>query len=295
MQVTSASSPDLAVQQRLNAHYLRELTTPEDFASVPSIQERAQLEGLETEWIEHEEKRCDLTRLPGSAVAFERWYRVRFEHQLQAARPFFQHLAYDASLEELALYVCFEEQVDGRFDEVIALAQIGLTGSAKIALARNYWEEMGEGRAEQMHTYLFAKSAAYFRNVLRGTPLASLLEMTSAAIKNGNILLLLALRRKYSARLLGALTLLEQTAPYRFSKTVEAMRRLNVPEDVVYYHRLHIDVDAKHGDDLLKEVVLPIVARRPDLIPEIATGVAMRCNIANDYYAELSSRMNLPC
>lgn len=45
--------------------------------------------------------------------------------------------------------------LDARFDDLIALAQIGFSDEPKLELARNYWDEMGNGNLEDMHTRLF--------------------------------------------------------------------------------------------------------------------------------------------
>jgi hypothetical protein len=236
----------------------------------------------------HETASIDPNGLPQPGEDFESWYRQCFRQQVAAAESFFEYLALRATLEELSIYILYEEQVDGRFDDVIALAQLGLKGPAKMALAANYWDEMGEGDETQMHTRLFRKSASYFREMISGSPLASFVRPTAEALANGNLQLLLSIRREHGAKLLGALTLLEHTAPKRFSRAVAAMRRLAVPEPIVHYHEMHVRIDARHGDDLLNHVVLPLLQNRPDLTPEIAFGVQLRLQVANRYYRMLA-------
>lgn len=52
-------------------------------------------------------------------------------------------------------------KVDGKFDDLIALAQLGIQDpKMKLALARNYWDEMGNGNPEDIHTTLFSISAS---------------------------------------------------------------------------------------------------------------------------------------
>lgn len=286
-------STETQLQQSLNAYYLRQMGPPELCADVPDLDEVADFAAIQADWMQAEVARCDLRDLPQTPEAFLIWYRALFKRQLEEGASFFDHLAERSSLAEMAFYIAFEEQVDGRFDDVIALAQIGLDGEAKLALARNYWDEMGEGRREEMHTYLFGQSVAYFRDALEASPLASQVATTPEAIKNGNILLLMALNRRHALRLMGALTLLEHTAPHRFAKAVQGMRRLGVPEATVYYYEMHIRVDAKHGDDLLNEILLPMMRRRPEVIREIAIGMLIRCNIATDYYNSIAERIGL--
>lgn len=278
----------LQAQELLNAQYLRELAGPEDFDAAKLTQYRSQVATVEAAWITRETASIDPRDLPQSAQDFEPWYRGRFRQQVAAAESLFDHLAQRSTLEELSVYILYEEQVDGRFDDVIALAQLGLKGAAKVALATNYWEEMGEGDETQMHTRLFAESAAYFREAIDGSPLRRFVQPTAEALANGNLLMLLAIRREHCAKLLGALTLLEHTAPKRFSRAVASMCRLGVPKSIIYYHEMHVRIDAKHGDDLLNQVVLPMLEARPDLTVDVATGVEMRLQVANRYYRMLA-------
>jgi hypothetical protein len=43
---------------------------------------------------------------------------------------------------------------DGGFDDLVALCQVGLAGSAKLELGKNYWDEMGQGDLAGVHTQL---------------------------------------------------------------------------------------------------------------------------------------------
>ncbi len=95
------------------------------------------------------------------------------------------------------------------------------------------------------------------------------------------------LRRQYHPRLLGALAILERTAPYRFAKTVTAMRRHGMPEDVIYYHDMHVQIDANHGKQLMNRVLLPLATSNPEAIREVCIGCLIRHNVALDYYKSI--------
>jgi Iron-containing redox enzyme len=274
----------------LNAYYLRQLSPPAAFGGVPGDDESLSFREAERLWNLQEEARLDLTELPTHAEGFAVWYAQL--HRLHRTRvaPFFEHLAQSATVQELALYIGMEEQVDGRFDDVIALAQLGMTGDMKLALAENFWDEMGLGHLEGMHTRMFMHSAAHMRDHLRGLDMASMVPVE--ALKNGNLLLMYALNRRFTPRLLGALAILEHTAPYRFSHTVRGLRRLGIPEDVVRYHQLHIEVDANHGRQLLERVLKPLVAESAPALREVCIGCLIRYQVALDYYAALGRVMD---
>lgn len=276
-------------QQELNGFYLRQLLPPSRCEQTPQADENSVFQACELRWNLYEESRLDLTTLPTTAAEFSEWYlQLHRRHRAEIA-PFFEYLANDASIEEMALYISLEEQVDGRFDDVIALAQLGMVGDMKLALAENFWDEMGLGRLDDMHTGLFAKSATYMRQFLRDVDIASMIPME--ALKNGNLLLMYALNRNFAARLLGALTILEHTAPYRFSRTVRGLRRLEMPAEVIYYHDLHIEVDANHGKQLIERVLKPLVEESPSALHEVCIGCLIRYNVAVDYYKGLEKAM----
>jgi Iron-containing redox enzyme len=279
----------LEFQQQLNRFYLRRLASPAAFDMVPDAEESARFAMLESHWNQYEEARISLDDLPKTAASFSDWYAGLYRQHRVEVEPFFEYLANGASIEELALYIGMEEQVDGRFDDVIALAQLGMAGDMKLALAENYWDEMGLGRLQEMHTWLFGQSAAYMRRYLPDTNVAAI--VPAEAIKNGNLLLMYAMNRRWSARLLGSLAILEHTAPYRFSRTVRGLRRLGVPEHVVYYHDIHIQVDANHGKQLLERVLKPLILDSSAALREVCIGCLIRYTVAIDYYRGLSTMM----
>ncbi|HAE46428.1 MAG: hypothetical protein CMO30_05650 [Tistrella sp.] len=275
----------LDTQRRLNAFYLREMAPAHRAHEVPvHPAEFRRIHEIEAMWNAYEESRIDLSDLPADAEGFAAWYFEVHKRHCREVAPFFDYIAEAAPAEAMAFYICLEEEVDGRFDDVVALAQLGLGGDMKLALAENFWDEMGNGRLEDMHTVMFCRSSAYMRDILDRAGIDVRDQVPASALKNGNLLLMYALRRRHAGRLLGALTILEHTAPWRFSRTVRGMRRLGMPEDVIHYHDLHIAIDAGHGRDLIRRVVLPLLADHPGLIREVAIGCLIRYRVAVDYY-----------
>ncbi|AIR89857.1 hypothetical protein LK03_11400 [Pseudomonas cremoricolorata] len=279
-------------QQVLNDFYLREIAEPWDFKRAPRNDEYITIHRLEHQWNQYEEGRADCANLPSTAAEFLIWYQTLHQEHRREVAPFFEYLAERSSLAELNFYIAMEEQVDGRFDDVIALAQLGMSGDMKMALAENFWDEMGLGQLNEMHTLLFKDSAQRLQ-AFSALP-ETVVEAPFEALKNGNILLMYALRRQYHPRLLGALTILEHTAPYRFSRTVKAMRRLGVPEQAIYYHHMHVKIDANHGKQLLNRVIVPLIEASPAALEEICRGCLIRYNIAADYYRSIAQRLNFP-
>ncbi|SMF08069.1 Iron-containing redox enzyme [Trinickia caryophylli] len=280
----------LAGQMELNSFYLRELAPPSAPETVPLAEDYARILGLETAWSDYEASRVVLGELPSNADEFEEWYvALRNTHRKEVA-PFFDFLAEEASLPQLSLFVALEAQVDGRFDDIIALSQLGMDGDMKLALAENFWDEMGLGELDEMHTRTFMRAAPYFKAQLGELDLE--VDMPVAAMKNGNLLLMYALRRQHVGRLLGALTLLEQTVPYRFTRMLKGMQRHDVPKEFRYYHELHVPVDANHGKQLVARVLLPLARKNPRLIRDLCEGCLIRYQIEKEYYAGARELMN---
>jgi len=272
----------LEAQKKLNEFYLREFSTPAAYDVIPKPSEYSDILNLESEWNLYEESRLDLSGLPTNAKELEEWYYELRRTNREAVAPFFRFLAEEATLEQLSFYICLEAQVDGRFDDTIVLSQIGMLGDMKLAIDENYWDEMGLGDLNGMHTLLFGKAEPYFRQFIQRFD-ASLLS-SSLALKNGNLLSMFALRRWYVVRLLGTLTLLEDTVPYRFSKMVKGMQRHNVPDEISQYHTLHTKIDVIHGNQLVQRVLLPLARENPAAIRDICIGCLIRFNVEKDYY-----------
>lgn len=286
------SSEQRKIQIVLNQYYKRSLGEPGSYQSAPdNLSELAEIRGFENQWNQFEEKRIESILLPNNSHEFIQWYQQVNQEHKDKVRSFFQYLAKEASLEELAYYICLEEQVDGSFDDMIALAQLGVQGHMKLVMAANYWDEMGNGNEREMHTAMFAVSTSYMKDLIKD--FFTLSEAPVAGLKNGNVLMMYALRRKYIPRLLGAIGILEDTASERFSATVEGLKRFNLPYEVIEYHEAHIHIDSNHGHEWLKHVLIPLVKREDKaLIHEIAKGVLIRFNIASDYYEAIQQKVD---
>jgi hypothetical protein len=279
-----------ALQQRLNSYYKRLMNEPIYFQSIPDdIDELADIRAIEDAWNRHLENGIKHA-FPKSKKEFKTWYFSVNEDYKTAVKPFFDYFSQRASLEELALYLAFEQQIDGSFDDTVALAQIGLKGKAKMVLGENYWDEMGNGNEKDVHTIMFANSVNYLEAVLKKSrPDINIANhIPTEALANGNMLMMYANRRKYIPRLLGAIGILEDTAPDRFKCTVTLMKRYNLSEEVLRYHEVHVCCDCRHGEDILDHVLIASVMQGDqEYLHEVCKGVVIRLNVAIDYYKSL--------
>ncbi|WP_239312249.1 iron-containing redox enzyme family protein, partial [Frankia sp. Cj3] len=204
---------------------------------------------------------------------------------------FCHYLEHEASLPEIALFVAAEELVDGRFDDLVALAQVGLSGAAKMTIAENYWDEMGRGDPSQVHTRLFASSSAYMSSLLAAHG-AGIDDLECAEIyENACLLMSYGIHRHLTPRGLGAMGVLEQSASPRFEAMVRGCARAGVPDTAIEYQRLHIHVDADHGKEWLENVLLALAGTSPAVLREICLGVCIRVDVADAYYQMILMRM----
>lgn len=113
----------------------------------------AELKGrLEQEWLD-ELAVVALPALPADPVAALRTLAAR--DRLPAT---YRWLSREAGRDEVRAFLALEGGPDGGFDDLVA-CQIGLSGSAKLEMATNYWDEMGNGDADEVHTVLHERVA----------------------------------------------------------------------------------------------------------------------------------------
>jgi hypothetical protein len=287
-----AATPDraakLACLRELHQHYMGYFVPPEQSADLGEWATTDRIARIEVAWNTYEEARARAnTPLPGAASEFRDWY---FTFAAQHEYPeFCDYLRNRGTLLDVGMLMLAEEKVDGRFDDIIALSQVGTSGITKMTIAENFWDEMGNGEPSGVHTDMFDHSTSWFRTevVERAGVDPDLLEQPEV-YNNAVNLLMYGLRRRYTLRSLAGIGLLEQTAPARFQATVDASRRLGVPQDVVRYQEVHVHVDEDHGREWFEHVFLPILERRPDTVHEIALGVAIRGTIASEFYRRIS-------
>ncbi|KAF1312709.1 hypothetical protein BLX42_02215 [Pseudomonas sp. SG-MS2] len=207
-------------------------------------------------------------------------YEKRINEDIRFFVDFMRH---QASSEQVAYYICMEEMVDGSFDDLMAVAQLGMPIRCKMVAGENYWDEMGNGDFAAVHTTMFRTSSSYMRDLLEKAGV-SVQVPPLECLMNGNILLMWAVRREFNMRLIGAMGLVEGSAPVRFGATTAAMERLGLPKDVIAYHKAHISIDTRHSAAWYETVLQHYAAGGEDVVRELSLGVMIRYNVALRYY-----------
>jgi hypothetical protein len=156
------------------------------------------------------------------------------------------------------------------FEDLVALTQVKLPSQPKLEMARNYWDEMGQGNTGGMH-------GPMLEHLSRELALdVSAPVWESLAL--GNLMAALASNRHYAYQSVGALGVIELTAPSRAEKVNAGLKRLGVRGDVRRYFALHATLDIRHSEAWDREVIRPLVQGAPQVARAIAEGALMRLN-----------------
>ena len=140
-------------------------------------------------------------------------------------------------------------------------------------MARNYWDEMGRGKPAGMHGPLLTNLARAL--CLGDTPDR---ELTWESLAMGNMMVGLAVERQFAYHSIGALGVIELTAPTRARKVADALERIGLSGKATHYFRLHATVDIGHSRDWNAEILGPIIESHPEVAVHVAEGALMRLN-----------------
>lgn len=212
-------------------------------------------------------------RAPDRPDAFVRWFEdLRITGPGQGD-PLFPWLAHEATRHQLAWFLHQEIGGEAGFDDLVALAQLKLPDRPKLELARNYWDEMGCGTEKGMHGPMLARLATAPDLVAE---LATCGEVVVESLALGNTLAGLAANRRYAYHALGALGVVELTAPGRAALVNAGMKRLGLAGHARQYYALHATLDVRHSEAWNREVLAPLVAAQPAVARDLAEGALMR-------------------
>jgi hypothetical protein len=236
------------------------------------LAEEHRMRWLEGAWVEdfREAIRDAALAAPTEAQAFRAWFEGLKDTGPGQFDPLFDWLARDASLADMKWFLTQEAAGEAGFDDLVALTQIKLPTEPKLELARNYWDEMGRGHAGGMHGPMLDRVVA----TLGLTP--SIETTLGESLALANTMTALATTRRYAWQSVGALGIVELTAPTRVAKVADGLKRLGQPPVVRKYFELHAHLDVEHARGWIDNVLLPAVQEDPARAPLIAEGALMR-------------------
>ena len=191
----------------------------------------------------------------------------------------FPWLAHHASLDDIRWF--FEQEAAGEagFEDLVALTQVKMPERAKLELARNYWDEMGRGNPKGMHGPMLTLLA----KALKVEP--AITRTVSESLTLANAMIAMATRRDYAWHSLGALGVIELTAPDRALLISKGLRRVGVSGKDRHYFDLHAVLYVKHSEEWNREVLTPLVSEQPERARYIAEGALMRLSCGQRCFA----------
>lgn len=266
----------LAVVHGLSMAPIESLAGSEVWQHHPAVAElRWRLEATLVEHLDSlaAEQLPDLPDDEGAVAAMRRLAR------LDAVPEVYRWLAERATLDQLVEFLELEGGPDGGFDDLVALCQIGLSGRPKVVLAANYWDEMGRGDLDEVHTELHRRLASALG--LDGRACAPVPE---PALLRGVLGSFLALSRAHQPEAVGAFGLIELQAGPRCRWVLKALARLDAPADAVPFYAEHAEADPRHGKDWLDHAVTEL-ATDPRWAAGIVRGARWRAAVGSAFFA----------
>ena len=270
---TRPAATDATLQRDL-AHFNRRRLKPGLPAAdwEATIRDEAEFKLIEGRWIEREraaiaERAATAPRDPDAFIA---WFEALKATGPGQGDPLFDWLASTATLAEMRWFLTQEAAGEAGFDDLVALTQVKLPPQPKLELARNYWDEMGRGNIKGMHGLLLDDLVATL-------DIAPTIETTAwESLALANMMLGLATSRRYAYHSVGALGVVELTAPGRVAKVAQGLRRLGLSDRERRYFDLHAVLDVKHSAAWNAEALVPLVASDPAIATALAEGALMR-------------------
>ena len=253
------------------------------------VAEIARLSLLEGRFVE--ESRAAVSARATEAPTIPKQFIEWFE-ELKSSGPgqndrLFPWLAEECSMDQMKWFLSQEVAGEAGFEDLTALTQLKLPARPKLELARNYWDEMGRGNPKAMHGPLLAALAKHLE-------LDPLIETTvTEALALANTMAALAANRRYAYHSVGALGVIEMTAPGRSAATSAGLKRLGVKAGNRHYFALHAVLDVKHSLAWNSEAIEPLIFDAPEVAVAIAEGALMRLECGARCFERYRSQFGL--
>jgi len=240
---------------------------------------------MERELVERE--RALLARevrdVPTDPVGFAAWFEALKETGPGQGDSLFPWLADHATGPDMSWFLRQEMAGEAGFDDLVALSQLKLPPQPKLEMARNYWDEMGQGQVGGMHGPMLQRLG----DCLTEPPSTPVWE----ALALGNLMVALATSRSYAYQSIGALGVIELTAPGRAELVNAGLKRLHFDGAARRYYALHATLDVRHSQTWIREVLTPLVDSDARIAPLLAEGALLRLRAGARCFARYRSEL----
>ena len=146
-----------------------------------------------------------------------------------------------------------------------------LDGPAKAALVEVQADEYGGGRADRVHSTLFAKAMrALDLDPAYGAYLDRIPAVTLATV---NLMSLFGLNRRLRGAIVGHLAGFETTSPIPNGRYAKGLRRLGLGEDALDFFDEHVEADSVHENIAVYDMAQGLAQSEPETTADILFGV----------------------
>lgn len=181
------------------------------------------------------------------------------------------HLRDDGTWEEMREYFAHRSVYHHKEADPHAWVIPRLRGRAKAALVAVEFDEFGGGRADRMHSRLYA-------DLLDGAGMSSdylayLDDVPAPAIAIVNMMSLFGLHRSLRGALVGHFAAAEITTAPSAQRMAQALQRLEADPRCVEFFTEHIEADAVHEQIMRRDVIGSLMEQEPELRPDVVFGI----------------------
>jgi hypothetical protein len=145
-----------------------------------------------------------------------------------------------------------------------------LRGRAKAAMVEVQADEYGGGRADRMHSALFAKTMRALD--LDDRPGAYVGTLPGCTLASVNLISMLGLNRALRGALVGHLAMFEMTSSGPNRRYGNGLRRLGLGPDATDFYDEHVEADAVHENIAAYDLAEGLARSEPELAADIVWG-----------------------
>jgi hypothetical protein len=235
------------------------------------LRQDTELRVLEGHFIESERAQVEeaASKVPTQPREFAGWLDSLKEASAAQSEPLFQWLAEHATHSDMSWLLSQELASEDNLEDLLALAQVQRPWRAKIEMARNYWDEMGQGNTS-------ATSARLLEELRRDLHMESTEPPVWETLARSNLMLGLATNRRYGFQVLGALALVELNAGGNGALLNAGLKRLGYSGATCAYFGMRETLSPLRAHAWNEGVLLPYVAQDARTAAAIAQGALMR-------------------
>ncbi|RDI32176.1 iron-containing redox enzyme family protein [Lentzea flaviverrucosa] len=181
------------------------------------------------------------------------------------------HLRDDGTWDQMCEYFAHRSVYHHKEADPHAWVIPRLRGRAKAALVAVEFDEFGGGRADRMHSRLYA-------DLLDGAGMSSdylhyLDDVPAPAIAIVNMMSLFGLHRSLRGALVGHFAAAEITTAPSARRMTQALERLGADPRCVEFFTEHIEADAVHEQIMRNDVIGSLLEQEPSLRADVVFGV----------------------